>query len=152
MPIADPLALFRRAIANARLPADKDPVVKAVRGLKVRAAMAETRAKKAEQLLAERARNRRSMDPPYVFDSASLSVRRTKTGQTYVLNGVAFVLVETLFNRWKDGHDSILTVQLTPDGTRGIYDAFIRPKTGDGRQALHDLLIRTPGRIKLQVP
>ena len=146
------LEALGRAVAVVNSPPNKDPLAKAIRNLKSRATKAESRASIAEKALAARAQERKRVSVPYVFDDDALSVRRTRTGKSYKLHGVAFGLLETLFERWKAGHGPIRTVSLTPDGTKGIYDAFIRPRRGDGKKARADLLLIGGGRIELRVP
>ena len=146
------LEALGRAVALAKSPPGKDPLAKAIRGLKGRAVQAESRASRAEKALAARAQERKKLSVPYVFDEDALSVHRTRTGKTYKLHGVAYGLMETLFGRWKSGHGPLRTVSLTPDGTKGIYDAFMRPRRGDGKKARVDLLRIEGGRIELRVP
>lgn len=141
-----------RAVRTVQTPPGRDPVARAVRRLKQRAHSATEKVQSLQHEIAAHAARQSPGTAPYEFDAKALTVIRRSTGISYVLHTAAYQLLEALYLRWQRAQPPIRAVQLTHDGTRGIHDAFCRPKTGDGSLALRDLVIRTRGRLSLRVP
>ena len=146
------LDALKRAAALVRLPEGQDPLAQAVKRLKLRTRLAEEKTESLKQEVSSLAARPEAKGPPYTFDYHARAITRLSTGRTYCLHQIAYEFMDVLHKRWQEGKPPILAVQLTQDGRRGVHDAFVRPRTLDGKDALNDLVVRYRGRLSLRVP
>lgn len=143
---------LKRAIAISKIPHGSDPLALAVKRIAMRAEAESDENLGLKKRIAEEATGKLRGDQPYVFDVSARTVTRRRTGAIYQLHRAAFEILDALHKRHLKGEPPIRIILLTPDGTRGVHDAFLRPRTGDGCAALREIVIRKGGRISLRIP
>jgi hypothetical protein len=97
-------------------------------------------------------RQKTTAKEPYTFDDESNAVTRRLTRKTYLLHPSAYAILKRLYGEWKQGHPPRPYKFYVVSGYRGFFDAFQRPKTGDGKSAAKDILERKRDRVSLRMP
>ena len=156
------MSSLKRAIETVRQPPDKDASA-VIRRIGKRLYDAEDKVEKltgeielaraeANHYREKTAHEKATAREPYQFDDESNAVTRRLSRKTYLLHPSAYTLVKRLYNNWKQGHAPRPFKFYLVSGYRGFFDAFRRPKTGDGKAAAKELLDQKRDRVFLRVP